>query len=62
MAITNTSKVSSSMANVTKINIGLVWDADLLTWANESRTWDSMASVVNNVTKIVSSIINIVKP
>lgn len=62
MAIVNVSKPSSSIANQTKINIGLVWDAALMTWSAASFTWDSTASVVGNVTKISSSITNIARP
>jgi len=62
MAITNLSKISSSVTNQTKINIGLVWDAALMTWSEASFTWDSTASVVGNVTKISSSITNIARP
>lgn len=62
MAITNISKPSSSLSNVTKVNIGLVWDADLLQWQNESRTWDDTVSVIDNVSKVSSSITNISKP
>lgn len=62
MAISNTTKPSSSMANSSKINIGETWDSILSTWATESRIWDDMASIIDNLTKINSSMANISKP
>ena len=62
MAIVNQSRISSSIANQTKINIGEVWDTNLFTWANESRTWDAMASIIGNVSRVTSSISNVAKP
>jgi len=62
MAITNQSRISSSIANQTKINIGEVWDTNLFTWANESRTWDAMTSIIGNVSRVTSSISNVAKP
>ncbi len=62
MSITNISKPNSSIANATKINIGVTWDADLLTWATESRTWDATASIINNATKILSAVTNLARP
>ena len=62
MAIVNQSRISSSIANQTKINIGEVWDTNSFTWANESRTWDAMASIIGNVSRVTSSISNVAKP
>ena len=58
----NTDKPTTSFSNITKINIGLVWGADLLQWQNESRTWGETVSVIDNITKISSSITNNAKP
>ena len=62
MPITNQNKPISLISNSIKVNIGEVWNSDLLTWANETRTWDETRSKINNITKISSSIINQNKP
>jgi len=62
MALVNTSKPTTSFANLTKINIGLVWSADLLAWSAETRTWGDTASVIDNITKVTSTLSNISKP
>jgi len=62
MAITNESKPSSSYTNMTRINIGEVWDSNLNTWNAETRTWNDMASLINNTTRVSSSITNTNKP
>jgi hypothetical protein len=54
MAITNTSKPSSSVTNATKINIGDTWNAILTTWASETRSWDATGSLVTNISKGIS--------
>lgn len=62
MAITNTSKPTTSLTNITKVNIGLIWSLDLNTWASESRTWGDTASIIDNITRQSSSLTNIAKP
>ena len=62
MSITNISKPSTSLSNATKINTGVVWSADLNTWATELQTWLDTATTIDNVTKISSSITNVTKP
>jgi len=63
MAITsNTSKPITSLANITKTMIGLIWSLDLNTWATETQTWGDTASTIDNITKQSSSITNISKP
>lgn len=57
MAITNVSKPTTSLANQTKINIGLVWSANLLQWQNESRTWADTTSVIDNLNKPTNDIV-----
>ena len=54
MSITNVSKPSSSISNLTKINIGETWDSITTTWATETRTWDDMRSIIDNNTKAYS--------
>ncbi len=62
MAITNVSKPTSTIANATKINIGLIWDSATMTWDAATFTWDSTASLIGNVSRVTSSITNISKP
>lgn len=62
MALINTSKPTTSFANLTKINIGLIWDAATMTWNSASFTWDSTASVIDNISKISSTLTNIARP
>lgn len=52
MTITNLPKISSSVTNQSKINIGLTWDAATMTWAAATFTWDSTASVIGNVARV----------
>ena len=49
MAIINQSKISSSIANATKIDIGESWASITTTWASETRTWADMASLIDNI-------------
>jgi len=62
MAIINQSKISSSIANATKINIGESWASITTTYASETRTWADMASLIDNVSRVTSSISNVAKP
>lgn len=48
MAITNTSKPTTSYTNSDKVNIGETWDTWLVQWQNETRTWNDMASIISN--------------
>jgi len=58
----NQDKISSSISNSSKVNIGEIWDTDSFTWATESRTWDDMISIITNNTKISSSMTNQSRP
>jgi len=62
MAIVNQSKISSSIANATKIDIGESWSSITTTYASETRTWADMASLIDNVSRVTSSISNVAKP
>lgn len=62
MPLTNTSKPTNSLTNLTKVNIGQTWETDLNTWNAELRTWDDTVSVIDNISKVSSSITNISKP
>ncbi len=62
MALTNTSKPTTSFTNITKVVNYETWDSITTTWATETRTWDDMASVMDNITKVSANITNIAKP
>ena len=58
----NIAKPTTSIANATRINTGLVWGLDLKTWAAETQTWLDTATTIDNVARVTSSISNIAKP
>ncbi len=61
MPITNTSKPSSSITNLSKISIGETWGSIDTTWATETRTWLEVSQLIANTAKVTSSITNINK-
>lgn len=62
MAITNTSKPTTSLTNTTKVSFAETWGTILTTWASETRTWAAAISIMTNTTKQDSSITNTAKP
>ena len=62
MAIVNQSKISSSIANATKIDIGESWSSITTTYASETRQWQQFVSLIDNVSRVTSSISNVAKP
>ena len=58
----NQDKISSSISNSTRVNIGETWNTDLNTWNGESITWDRTVSIINNTTKVSSSMANVDRP
>lgn len=62
MAITNTSKPSTSLANTTKVSFGETWGSIPTTWASETRTWLETISLFDNTSKQSSSMTNTSKP
>lgn len=52
MALTNISKPTTSLANITKVSIGETWATWLTSWATETRTWDQLSQLVTNSAKI----------
>jgi len=62
MALTNTSKPTTSLTNTTKISTGETWASITTTWASETRTWLATGSLFSNTTKQSSTITNISKP
>ena len=62
MAITNTSKPTTSLTNVTKVSFGETWGTIATTWAAETRTWLDMISLIDNRSKPSNTLTNIAKP
>lgn len=62
MALTNTSKPTTSFANTAKVAFEQTWNNNTTTWDTETRTWDDMASLVDNLSKPSTSITNVAKP
>jgi len=60
--ITNITKPTTSVENLTKVNIGEVLDTALLTWATETRTWNATVSIISNLARQSSSVTNVAKP
>lgn len=58
MAITNTSKPTTSVTNLTKVSYGETWASIPTTWAIETRTWIATVSLMSNNTKQTSTITN----
>lgn len=62
MAITNTSKPTTSLTNTTRVSFAELWSSITTTWASETRTWLATGSLFTNTTKQSSSITNVAKP
>jgi hypothetical protein len=62
MAITNTAKPTTSIANIAKVSFAELWSTITTTWASETRTWADCISLIDNTTKVSASITNIAKP
>lgn len=62
MAITNTSKPSTSITNATKVFSGETWASILTTWASETRTWEAVSQLLANTARQSSSVTNTAKP
>ena len=53
MSLTNISKPSTSLTNLTKASFGETWDTIQSTWNSETRTWDESGSLFSNDSKPV---------
>jgi hypothetical protein len=62
MAITNTTKPTTSLTNTNKVSFGETWNSILTTWNGETRTWDDMISLFTNTSKQTSTMTNTAKP
>jgi hypothetical protein len=62
MSIVNTSKPTTAIVDVDKVDIAETWDSNTTTWDTETRTWDEMSSTITNSARITTSITNQVKP
>lgn len=54
MAITNTSKPSTSFSSVTKPSFAELWSTITTTWATETRTWQETETLIDNISIGVS--------
>lgn len=61
MAITNTSKPTTSFTNITRVSSSELWSTITTTWATETRTWEECVSLVTNSSKTSTSLTNIAK-
>lgn len=48
MSITNVSKPSTTLTNVTKVSFAETWGAITTTWASETRVWFETSSIIEN--------------
>jgi hypothetical protein len=62
MAITNTSKPTTTFSNTAKVSIGETWASITTTWASETRTWLTISQLFTNTARQSSSITNTSKP
>ncbi len=62
MAITNISKPTTSLTNVTKVSFAELWSTIMTTWATETRTWAQCASLFTDISKPTTTITNVSKP
>lgn len=62
MALTNTSKPTTSLTNTTKVDLAELWSTIPTTWTSETRTWDDCISLIDNISKPSTSITNLAKP
>ena len=62
MALTNVSKPTTTLTNITKVSFAELWSTILTTWDSEPRTWDATGSLFINPSKPTTSITNSAKP
>lgn len=62
MALTNTSKPTTTLANIVKVSFAELWSTITTTWATETRTWLDTGSLVDNVSKPTTTLTNVAKP
>lgn len=58
----NTSKPSSSMTNVDRVQSAELWSTITTTWATETRTWLEAGQLLINISRVISSMTNTSKP
>ena len=51
MALTNTSRPTTTLANTSKVSFAELWSTITTTWASETRTWADVVSLIDNVVK-----------
>jgi hypothetical protein len=62
MALTNTSKPTTSFENVARVSFAELWSTITTTWASETRTWADCVSLIDNTSRQSTSVTNTSKP
>jgi hypothetical protein len=62
MALTNTTKPSTTLTNASKASDAELWSTITTTWASETRTWDQCISIFDNTSKPTTTFTNTAKP
>lgn len=62
MSITNITKPTTSLTNITRVAFAELWSSITTTWAAETRTWITAGSLLTNTSKPSTSLTNIAKP
>ena len=62
MALVNTTKPTTTLANTSKVSVGETWATITSSWASEVRTWLAVSQLVTNTARQTSSITNTAKP
>jgi hypothetical protein len=62
MALTNTTKPSTTFTNASKASDAELWSTIATTWASETRTWDQCISLFDNTGKPTTAFTNTAKP
>ena len=62
MALTNTSKPTTSLTNTARVSFGETWGTIVTTWASETRTWLETVSLMDNSSKPTTNFTNTSKP
>ena len=62
MAISNTSKPTTTLSNTDKVSIGTTWNSILTTWNSETQTWLEASQLIDNISRVTSTFTNTSKP
>lgn len=62
MALTNTTKPSTSITNTSRVASFMTWANIETTWSTETNTWLSVSALLDNTAKVSPGITNTPKP